>query len=212
MTVWEIGAGAGGILEYMREKGNRVFGCDLDGRYLEYGRERYGLDLVEGTVDAMARKPPPDLVIYSHVLEHVPDPVRELATLKSFCRPGTLIYVSVPGLRYLTWSYGGDLLRYVHIAHIHHFTKRTLLALMGMGGFTPVYMDESINCICRSSDGSRKQSMESDYPGMVRFLRVMEVYRHFPVLAYAKEEIEPRLLGLLARSGLDAGLRRILRR
>ncbi|MBI3072318.1 MAG: methyltransferase domain-containing protein [Deltaproteobacteria bacterium] len=41
-----------------------------------------------------------DLVVLSHVLEHVPKPVPMLATLRDLLRPGSALYVEVPWERY----------------------------------------------------------------------------------------------------------------
>src|SRR5690606_10782816 len=72
--VVEVGCGPGGILKHFQENGCRkVAGCDLGEQYLEYGRTNLGLDLYPGTLADMAFDERPNLIIYSHVLEHLLD-------------------------------------------------------------------------------------------------------------------------------------------
>jgi len=47
----EIGCGAGGILQYFKEKGNDVYGVDLGSEYIEFGRANYNLNIGTGTID-----------------------------------------------------------------------------------------------------------------------------------------------------------------
>ena len=74
----EIGTGAGGILQYFKDKNNEVLGLDLGSEYIEYGKKQ-GLNLKVGTIEilkTLERKP--DIVIYSHVLEHITNPIEDL--------------------------------------------------------------------------------------------------------------------------------------
>jgi len=90
--VLEVGTGAGGILQYFKEKGNKVYGCDLDLEYIDFGKKRYGLNLFNGTIDSINVNWHFDIVIYSHVLEHIPNPISELNKLKSFIDKNSYIY------------------------------------------------------------------------------------------------------------------------
>lgn len=44
-SVIEVGCGAGGILASFKDEGAEVFGIDLGNDYLEFGREKYRLNL-----------------------------------------------------------------------------------------------------------------------------------------------------------------------
>jgi len=82
--VLEVGTGASGILQYFKEKSNEVYGCDLGSEYIDFGKKRYGLNLFNGTIDNINTNLHFDIVIYSHVLEHILSPISELNKLKSF--------------------------------------------------------------------------------------------------------------------------------
>ena len=90
--VVEIGPGAGGILDYFKQKGNDVCGFDYGSEYIEYGKKK-GIDLRQGTVkDLNKLKRKPDIIIYSHVLEHTLNPLEEVKTLSIYTKVSLEIY------------------------------------------------------------------------------------------------------------------------
>lgn len=136
MHVLEVGCGAGGVLAAFRDRGARVRGCDLIRAYVDNAAGKQGLDAVYGTLESLPLQPDPELVIYSHVVEHLSDPLDELARLKGFCRARQAhVYVEVPGLHSIRGNYRWDFLQYLQNAHVWHFTLQTLTALMAKGGF-----------------------------------------------------------------------------
>lgn len=136
MHVLEVGCGAGGVLKAFRDRGAIVRGCDLIHSYVENAAGKHGLDVVYGTLESLPPQPAPELVIYSHVVEHLSDPLQELALLQTFCKDRQAhIYVEVPGLHSIRGNYRWDLLQYLQNAHVWHFTLGTLTALMAKGGF-----------------------------------------------------------------------------
>ena len=152
--VLEIGCGAGGILQYFRDQGCRVMGLDLGEAYVEYGRRRHGLDLRAGTLADVPADVRPDLVIYSHVVEHLPDPIGEMRRVRERLADGAGLYVEVPGLRSLWRFYRMDLLRYLQNAHTYHFSAVTLRWLLEAAGFSAVAVDERVRSVFRpTGDG-----------------------------------------------------------
>ena len=101
LRILEVGTGAGGILYYFKEMGNEISGCDLDSKYIDFGRKNYNLNLYFGAVDDIDIPWKPNIVIYSHVLEHLLNLVDELITLKLIIDENTHIYIEVPGLKYI---------------------------------------------------------------------------------------------------------------
>ena len=94
MLVVEVGVGAGrDFKKRPRDTGAQVVGCDLGSDYLEYGRLAHGLDLRFGFFEDLQLDRNPDLVIYSHVLEHVLDPVAEMRKVACVLGQGGLLYV-----------------------------------------------------------------------------------------------------------------------
>jgi len=144
MLVMEVGCGTGGILTSFKEQGANVIGLDLGNDYLEYGRQKYNLNLQQKSIkDYYGEKP--DILIYSHVLEHtvLPD---EIINIKNVCHDKTLIYIEVPGLLSIHKQYG-DFLLYLQNAHLYHFSLNTLTNLFQKFGFSLVYGNEDIKCL-----------------------------------------------------------------
>ena len=72
-VVAEIGCGPGGILKVFQEKGYEVRGCELDRRCVEFSNKQ-GVPTLGGGVEALADAGiRADLVILSHLLEHLHD-------------------------------------------------------------------------------------------------------------------------------------------
>ena len=185
LFVVEVGCASGGILQRFKERGNEVYGVDLDSRYLEFGRVNYGLDMEIGAIDkAVKLSRSADIVIYSHVLEHILDPITELTKLREIMKENSFLYIELPGIKYLGVSrgYQADFLRYLQNAHVYHFTQTTLRNLLRKAGYDFVCGDEYIHSIFRKSPlpDSAAFHWDSDYQSVRSFLRRMEFMRLLP--------------------------------
>lgn len=140
--VLEIGAGAGGILAAFREQGYRVAGCDLDPQCVEYAR-REGLDVVYGELPAPAHAPV-GLIVLSHLLEHLPDPITTLERLRPFTGPETSVFVEAPGLRA-----GRGAAEQIRLPHLYYYDLTTLEWLFARAGLALAWGDEAIRALFR---------------------------------------------------------------
>jgi SAM-dependent methyltransferase len=151
--VLEIGTGAGGILAHFRDLGHAVKGLDFDRRFLDHGRAE-GLDLVEGGLEALAPEDRFDLVILSHVLEHVAGPGPFLRGVARHLTPRGLIYVEVPSLEAVAkGAKGFDFLHYFQSAHAAHFSACSFRNLAAAQGFGVVEMSDAIRALVRPAPG-----------------------------------------------------------
>ena len=103
LFVMEVGCGAGGILLAFKDEGAEVIGLDLGSDYLEYGIKHHGLNLQTGEIKNYGSRQP-DIIIYSHVLEHTRLP-GEIIDIRNVCHDDTLLYVEVPGVMFIRKSY-----------------------------------------------------------------------------------------------------------
>lgn len=172
-VVYDIGCGAGGVLMPFAEAGWHAIGCDPGGAYLELGRAK-GLELYHGNVDALAECPKPDLVILSHVLEHIPDPDAFLAELTRRLAPGGLIYIELPGIYAIKETYR-SVLRFLQNAHLYHFTLGTLANLLAKHGFILESGDEQISASFRHSENAVVPLRPVDANDIYRHLGEVEV-------------------------------------
>jgi len=202
--ILEIGASAGGILKYFKEKGNEVYGCDLNFEYTKYGREKYELNLIHGTVDDVIDRFDNtfDIVIMSHVLEHILNPISDLVKIKNILHKNSYIYIEIPGVNYLTNSYDMDFLKQIQNAHIYYFTLTTLNNLLNKAGYELVSGNEVIQSIFKISQNKKKYSIyKNDYAQSIKFLKKMEFLRFFPTRYNLKRTIFPLLIKVLKYSG-----------
>ena len=200
--VLEVGTGAGGILQYFKEKGDKVYGCDLDSEYIDFGKKRYGLNLFNGTIDSINVNWHFDIVIYSHVLEHIPNPISELNKLKSFIDKNSYIYIELPGIKALKYCYEMNFLKQLQNAHIYYFTLTTLEKVLGKAGYDLIYGDEIIKSVFKISNSDREPSYKNDYHNTISFLRKMEFYRFLPTPYNIKRLCISTLISFLKYVGL----------
>lgn len=170
--VVEIGTGAGGILQFFKEKNNQVLGLDLGSEYIEYGKKQ-GLDLKVGTIELLKNlEKKPDIVIYSHVLEHTTNPVEDFKNLRKYLKPESIVYIEVPGIKFLTLSYRQDFLQYLNFAHTYHFTLRTLNNCLKKAGFKMINGNEVAIGLFQPTE--ENNSFVSDYESTIEFLQKLE--------------------------------------
>ncbi|RZB30177.1 MAG: hypothetical protein SRB1_02457 [Desulfobacteraceae bacterium Eth-SRB1] len=174
-TVFEVGCGAGGVLAPFQQAGWRAFGCDVGNDYLRRGRVG-GLVLEHGDVNILARHGRADLVILSHVLEHLPYPRNMLEQLAKLVSDRGYIYVELPGIYNIHRTYG-DFLLFLQNAHLYHFTLATLVSLMAQAGFILVKGNEYIKAVFRKNGEAPSVSTLNQYKKILVYLYFMEVRR-----------------------------------
>lgn len=175
--VLEVGCNSGGILDVFRSQGYEVKGVDLNARFTQYGREQHGLDLSFGTVQDVASTWKPNLVVYSHTLEHVTRPNDELRRVAELLADDGQLYVQVPGIKNLGDGYSMDFRAYIQFAHTYHFSLKTLTNLMRVNGFRRMCGDETVNAVFVTS--ASNPAYESDYESVVSYLESAERLRRY---------------------------------
>ncbi len=200
--VFEVGCGAGGILACFRDRyGCVVAGCDFGEEALAVGRRRGGLELRAGDLRSGGTPWPADVIIYSHVMEHILDPVAEGRAAAGFLAPGGVVYIEVPSIKNIRNSYRWDMLRYLQNAHTFHFSLTTLSTLMSAAGLSLVRGTEVVKSVYRPS-ASAGTAVVSDYAETLRYLRQTERWR--PLMCWLSLVYHPKQLAanVLQAAGL----------
>lgn len=201
--VVDLGCGAGWTLLPFREVGHRVAGCDLGATYLEAGRAR-GLDLRHGDLTKLRDVAPFDLVILSHVFEHITDPRRLMADITPMLSPGGLVYIEVPGLRAIPMAFG-DPLRYFQNAHLWSFDLESLTALMAGYGYRRIKGNEFIRSVFTPDETALPRD-HGGYDRAIRALSHAEAARHVSGLRRRLKSFARNTLGAERASRLKRAL------
>ena len=176
--VLEVGCASGGILHYFRSKGCMVKGIDLGSDYIDYGRNKYNLDLHIGQINDIQTDMKPDIIIYRQVLEHIGNLNRELVQIRKHITNKGILYIEVPGLKICLYDINRKMnfLRALHIAHVYYFTKTSLNNLMKKNGFQMIKGDHRVRSLFKKAENPSDNILD-DYQNSLKFLRRLELYR-----------------------------------
>ena len=190
LFVFEVGSSSGGILYYFSKKGCYIKGVDIDHEYIEFGKKIHDLDIFAGTVKNVKFDKYPDIIIYSHVLEHISNLKEEISRLHKIMSEKSLLYIEVPGVKNLTNNYNLNFLRYLQNAHTYHFTLTTLKNLLETNGFKLIIGNEIIQSVFTKSDKpTLHKSLINDYFILMKFLNNLENLKPFYYFKYLLKKI-----------------------
>ncbi|MBN1213824.1 MAG: class I SAM-dependent methyltransferase [Candidatus Lokiarchaeota archaeon] len=145
-VVFDFGAGAGGTLQAFKNAGYEIFGVDLNLDYLKYGVQK-GLNLKKGGIEELKKYPKKaDLIIISHILEHIHNLKTFLSNLKECLKDEGYLFVALPGLFNVQKTYG-NFQSYFVIEHLYYFSLGTLKNIMAESDFTFITGNEEIQAI-----------------------------------------------------------------
>ncbi len=132
----DVGAATGDFAACAREDGWQTVACEIS----DYAREKAqarGLDVVEELNEAQG---PFGLITMFHVLEHLPEPDKELRLARELIDEDGLLVVELP-----QWYSLGRILRRSNWAqlkppeHINYFGRRSMARALQLTGWAPIY-------------------------------------------------------------------------
>jgi len=135
MRLLDVGAGSGEFLDFARRCGWNVVGVDLDEKAVAAGRSR-GLDVRNGTIEAIGEDERFDAITMGHVIEHVYDPHALLEACYKRLKPGGWIWVDTPNIDSLGHTeYGPYWIGVDAPRHLILFTPDSLSDALAKAGF-----------------------------------------------------------------------------
>lgn len=136
----DVGCNVGYLVAAATERGFRARGFDGSGAAVMVGRERLGVDVRCARLAADAVEPgSEDVVVFNHVLEHLPDPGAALRAAAGWLRPQGWLVIGVPNFASpLARAAGARWAGLVPDQHVWHFTPTALVRLVRAAGFTRV--------------------------------------------------------------------------
>jgi SAM-dependent methyltransferase len=132
----DVGAGRGDLGAILSERGWDVTGLEPSADACQEGRRR-GLHMVQGTLAwaGAELEPPYDAVVFQHALEHVVEPMEDLARARELLRPGGSVFVLVPNFGSWQSRRFGDAWFHLDLPrHRSHFTAAGLEQLLQTAG------------------------------------------------------------------------------
>lgn len=176
--VYDVGAATGGLLYHLRRAGWEVAGCDPSPTAVRVARETYGIELEVGDEsELLPKKSGVDLFTFSHVLEHLYDPVETLKRCHGALSDWGHVAFEVPcfvdpdTMGPAMWN----------MEHLQHFTEGTSTRMLAEAGFAPVISIVSfwerhypvVTVLARKTSASTPASAGGEYE---RAVRVCEAY------------------------------------
>lgn len=204
-SILEIGCGMGGILFPFKMRGFKVKGIDYGEDFVEKGKE-VGLDLTNEEVDDLINNNVKfDLIILSHLLEHIVDLNVFLSKIHKLLTDKGKLFIAVPGIKNIHKAYKKDLLSYLQNAHAWHFSQNTLKAALIFNGFSILKSDEEINCLAqkeKEEDASIEtinELLKFEYDNVTKYLLETEEHFHKKTTSKFNNSIKKSFLDLSLR-------------
>ena len=148
----DAGCATGSLLGFLKREGfTNVVGLDPSPVATATAARLHGVEAVAGSfITPPAGLGQFDVIVLSHVLEHLLEVRAAVASMFSLLRPGGLVYLEVPDAT----RYAALLVAPFHdfnTEHINHFSPHTLRWLMAAHGFTEVVVDRKV-VLCSPTD------------------------------------------------------------
>jgi 2-polyprenyl-3-methyl-5-hydroxy-6-metoxy-1,4-benzoquinol methylase len=134
-SVLEIGSSDGSLLSIFQKHGWKIRGLEFSSFSVRKAREKHGIELEENDIfDLDPGKDKFDIIALSHVLEHMPDPIRVLEHCKQLLTPHGHIFVELPLAPLGHECTGEEFGLYLNTTHLYDFRPEALENLAGRAG------------------------------------------------------------------------------
>lgn len=129
--VLEVGCATAFGLSIYKSNGWDVLGLDPSQKAVSLAKELYDIEVIEALFDpSLFGDQKFDLIIFSHVLEHIISPDDLVNNLIQILSPDGLVYIEVPNMLKPDVPMG-----YFIFEHLNYFTPTSLTNIMGVNGF-----------------------------------------------------------------------------
>ncbi len=165
LRVLEIGVGVGDVITgFIAADSKRTYslavGTEFSKECLDISKEVSENQSVDvkfiqgGFSEAKDLSKSYDVIILSHVFEHIPDLNEALNQISGLLSEGGLLYIEVPGLfvNHMIPYYNYSFIDYTIHAHMYNFCAQTLLNVISKHKFDCVSINEKVEAIFRRSE------------------------------------------------------------
>jgi 2-polyprenyl-3-methyl-5-hydroxy-6-metoxy-1,4-benzoquinol methylase len=161
--ILDIGCSLGFLLEQARQFDWEPYGVEVSPYAVEYARKNFGINVTEGILEEDTY--PSlffDVVLCSHVMEHVPSPRTVLRRIRKILRPGGVVLIFVP-TQFASLSYRvlGRVRGVGPPLHLYFFSRSTLSSLLDQEGFSIVQSEMNTELAHLLGAFTRNKGLES---------------------------------------------------
>lgn len=173
----EVGCGNGKKLARLHALGWNVTGQEVDSVASEYARRR-GINVHVGSLETMDAAEQYDVVIMSHVIEHVHDPIALLMTCHRMLKKnGLLILLTPNAASYGHRKFGATWRGLEPPRHLHLFTCESLIQISKKAGFN--HHRCRTTSVSAFSIGQSSSSSDKIAKGGCQLITIRDVLRGF---------------------------------
>ena len=148
-TLLDVGTGIGQFLHFAREYFEGT-GTEISTSGIEIARRKYGLAILNGTLENLAFDKKFDVITLYHVLEHVPDPSSTIRRCKDLLNSGGFLFIAVPNDVSRIRASIARLFRKLGIPKIHDHGVMGLPKLVLDGSLPEIHLSHFTSPVLRS--------------------------------------------------------------
>lgn len=128
-SILEIGSAFGIFLSFFKRNGWKIRGLELDDNKIKQARKMYNIQLEKNSVfDINPNEGKFDVIAFSHVLEHLPNPIETINHCKELLKSDGFIFIELP---HLGLPKEFDLNEYYKTnTHIYNYRVKSLVKLI----------------------------------------------------------------------------------
>jgi 2-polyprenyl-3-methyl-5-hydroxy-6-metoxy-1,4-benzoquinol methylase len=119
-------------LSMLQQEGWKVLGLDPSDTCIAIAKEKLNVEVLKGffSVDLLPKNQTYDVIVLSHVLEHLVNPNQILREISNLLSAGGLVYIEVPDHMNIN-----GVKTYFDFEHVNYFTSVSLTNLVQQNGF-----------------------------------------------------------------------------
>ena len=134
----EVGSNVGLFLKVAGDRGWKASGIEPSRWAVATGRERFGVDLTQGTLQDLSPDEPADAIVMLDVLEHLYDPLNDLKRLRSLLHQDGVLALSTINIEGLHGRLRKGAWPWFIRPHLHYFSPTTLSWMLRAADFEVV--------------------------------------------------------------------------
>lgn len=134
--ILDIGTAAGVFLEAAKNSGWKTYGVELNKLSTIFANKKYGVNVKQGILQEIKFKDNFfDVVTMWDVLEHIPDPDKELKEIFRILKPGGILVINFPDFGSLIARIFGSKWWFVFSVHLFYFDRNSMTKILKKNKF-----------------------------------------------------------------------------